>query len=389
MDSAFEELITMDGFECPQLEERFLEEGEKCRLLREQLLYLMYHGQRYLNQGNEAVQAVHNQLEAFDALISVSVEDFIMDKQRILFTIFNESVPYLITTYFSEIHFRIDGANYEWYRSIDSKPTDSIEILVDWSSNLIRMEIACFIDCPIQMFVVPESLQEIVGRQHDTLFHVLYMVNKYINEHGLIKEDILNCDDYLRQAFGTENIPVEQLRNYVASSLIPPPPLRLNFVLNQEKPRINYKIKLPSFGMIVQSFKRNLPSDVSEMMESLLEAKERADITAAVARNPVEAIQAEMACHVTDIDVTDDTSPEGLTISTEPVNAGKRSSLMFWQVWVNSHAQRLSKRTRRSTSDMRPNRAVGCLCRKSKFVPRNKLPFLTLILFRQFLRIRY
>jgi hypothetical protein len=61
---------------------------------------------------------------------------------------------------------------------------------------------------------------------------------------------------------------------------------------------------------------------------------------AAIARNPYEAIEAEISGHATMCELSDETNEKGPTANVDEMNPARRSTPFYWQSWVADYVPR-------------------------------------------------
>jgi hypothetical protein len=184
---------------------------------------------------------------------------------------------------------------------------------------------------------VPDQPRHITGTNVDHFASILKKVLRY----G-VAENLIVGNDFLCEAIkpgGAASVTLERLPFLLQTLLLPLAPINLSFVLQPDVARFNVRLALPDFSPIWPAVTVGT-ADLNAALVKFAGEKERVDFLAAVARNPYEALEAEIAGHATMCELTDETSAKGPTPVIDPMNPARRSTPFYWQPWVADYIPR-------------------------------------------------
>jgi hypothetical protein len=269
------------------------------------------------------------------ALVSAKTAPFVGGAARFFFSVYAPSAPHALADYFDKAVFDIGGRHFEWARGPDSLDADGIEFVVADPECPLSVSCVLYPDFAVPYFVVPEHLREITGTQSDFFAAILKKVTRYASARGLIAGDDFLFDFMQSGAAVT----IKQVPFLLQSLLLPIAPIPLNFTLNPDAPRFNVRLTLPDFSMIQPTVAVGTP-DTNAVLARFAAEKEGVDFLAAIARNPYEAIEAEIAGHAVMCELADETSENGPTPVVDPMHPARRSTPFYWQPWVEGYVRR-------------------------------------------------
>lgn len=283
----------------------------------------------------------------FDAIISTKIEPYINGSGRFLFSIYSQKVPFVLSTYYDKIIFDINDVHFEWQRDPINLEIDSLEYIIPVLTYPLNVSFVVYPDTPLQFFIVPDDLREITETNYDFFAHIVHKVTNYAAINELFQENgDIECDSTFKAAFNQDKIPMKLLPFYVKSVLLPVQPLKSSFVLEMEHPRYNLSIKLPDCSFIPQTSNSEENKTISKLLNEFAEQRENVELLAAIARNPYEAIEAEICGHATHCELSDESNDNGPKVSVDSFNAAKRSTAFYWQPWVQEHASKFLEENR-------------------------------------------
>ena len=305
------------------------------------------HSLNVLHFMNARIRAYHasftyiNELDIdpIKAILSAKVTDFIGNSVRFFLTLFEESVANLFSMYFDKVVVDAGASHFEWTRGPDSLECDGLEYVISEPQWPLPVSIALYPDFPVPFYMVPDHLQQITGKRVDFFAHVMHCVTRYAIDKSLLVANDIVCDELLQSAFGCPSIPMPQLPHVLNSVLAPVQPVFLDFVLTREAPVKSVHIALPDMSRLPLGPPLD-NADVARMLARFARQWERVELYAAFARNPYEAMEAEIAGHATMCELTDETSGTAPTQSIDAMNPARRSTPFYWKAWVSEHAPR-------------------------------------------------
>lgn len=275
------------------------------------------------------------------AMVSIRLENVIDNVYRILFSIYEETTPFIISTYFDKVILEINDVHVEWTRNADNLETDSIEFVLPRETEFpITLSVSLYPDFPVTFYQVPDSLFPIVKYHQTTHAAAIRAVAAYAVQNNLINDGKLYCDKELTFGPNISEIPLPQVGYYIRSLLVPISPVNINVHLSPENMNYNFKITLPNFSSIKSYISDFHLEEVKNCVFEYAAQKELTESLAAVARNPIEAIEAEISGHCTQCELYDESNDNGPKESISPANPARRSSVYYWQQWTSDHISR-------------------------------------------------
>jgi hypothetical protein len=327
------------GLDDDQLQEEYKHLSAECQRFGHSMNLLMWMRNRLRARLASFSQWDRLSLPPLDVLISGKVTSYFSGSVRFYLTMFHQSVRSVLSTYFDKALFDVGGHHFEWTRGPDSLELDGLEYVVPNAECPLTVSCVLYPDFPIPYYVVPDHLRDIVGASTSFLAAIIRSIIKYCASKSLFAGRDIICDDALQAGLGVAHVPHDQLPILLNSVLVPIQPISLSFVLQPNAPRYNVRVLLPDFSQLSP-----LPPFVNIELNNLLtefaEVKESCDFFSAVARNPCEALEAEIAGYCTEIEVLEEREGAGPTSIVDGMNPAKRSSAFFWQPWVADYIPR-------------------------------------------------
>lgn len=313
--------------------------SDKCQLAGHSVNLLQFMSNRI-----RAKQASFTHIEALNvdpikAILSAKVTPYVCGSMRFFLTLYEESVSNLLSMFFDKVVVDAGSNHFEWTRGTDSLECDGLEYVIRNPESPLLVSIALYPDFPVPFFIVPDHLRQITGKDVDFFAHIMQTITRYAAEKSLIIANDIVCDEVLQAAFNCPSIPMSQLPHVLNSILLPVQPIFLDFVLTQESPVKSVLISLPNLSRLPLAAPVENP-DIARAASSFAREWERVELYAALARNPYEALEAEIAGHATMCELTDETSGTAPTQSIDPMNPARRSTPFYWKAWVSDHASR-------------------------------------------------
>lgn len=329
------------AFQNQAIKNRFDVLKDSCEIAAYQLNFLSFIKRRLYNEQQSFALGDRLNANPIKAIISIRLEQCVENIFRFLFTIYEDTTPYIISQYFDKIIFEINGIHKEWTRNADTLETDSIEIVLPNDISFpLEVSIILYPDFPVTYYQVPENLFPIVKMHQATLASVIRAVSSYALENDLIKDGVLHCDKGLGIKIDLNEIPLSQVALHIRSTLVPIQPMNLNVHLTPEISNHNFKVTLPNFSLIPRYVEDFHIEDIKTGVLQFAAQKELVESIAAVARNPIEAIEAEISGHCTQCELSDESNDNGPKVSISPANPARRSSVYYWQQWTSDHIAR-------------------------------------------------
>jgi hypothetical protein len=256
---------------------------------------------------------------------------------RFFFTLYESSTPHILSNYFDKLIFDIGESRFEWVRGPDGLELDGLEYIIPNAANSLSVSCVLYPDFAVPYFIVPDHLRHITSTSVDHFASILKKVLRYgAAENLIVGNDFLS--DCL-QPGGAPSVTLERLPFLLQTLLLPLAPIRLSFVLQSDSPRFNVRLGLPDFSPIKPAA-GVWTADLNAALVKFAAEKERVDFFAAIARNPYEALEAEITGHATACELTDETSEKGPTPIIDPMNPARRSTPFYWQTWVADYIPR-------------------------------------------------
>jgi hypothetical protein len=252
---------------------------------------------------------------------------------------FDPSAAFILSNYFDKALFDVGATHFEWSRNPSNLETDGLEFIITQPEESIPVTCVLYPDFPIPYFIVPDHLRHITGTSVDYFARVLRLIIAYASANSLFLDNDIVFDTPLAAAFGTPMTTVEQLPVLLQSILSPLAPISLSFVLKPTAPIYNVNVLLPDFSKIPAS-PVSVNPDLNGVFLKFAKEKEAVDLMAAIARNPYEAIEAEITGHATLCELEDETGEKGPTVNLDPMNPARRSTPFYWQPWVADYVPR-------------------------------------------------
>ena len=318
------------------------EAKDSCELSLHSLKYIDFIRQRISNEEQSFSLSDKFDLPPINALLSVRLEQFAADSQRIVVALFSREIPYLISKYFDKISISIEKEhNFEWTRNCDNLETDGIEFVLPKELELpATCTIILYPDFPVTYFNVPDCLFPVVGKKVAPFSVIIKAISAFASKNSLIGDDVLTCGHGLDLGFGVQQVPLGQVVYHVKSMLVPLQPMNVNLVITPEKPVYNYNLTLPDLSFLQKVLPTSVPEEIESDVQPFCEQGEIAEFLAAIGRNPVEALEAEICGHSAYCELSDESNDAGPKISVAPSNPARRSSVYYWQPWTSEHAAR-------------------------------------------------
>ena len=343
MDPKFLEPLEKD-IKIPEgkIKDEFADAKDSFELSAYALKYLHFIKTRLHNEQQSFALSEKLKIPPINALVSLRLEQFGNGGIRLYFGIYSHDCGYVISTYFDKILIDIGSSlHYEWTRNCDNLETDCLEIVLPNDITLPSpFQVTLYPDFPVTYFNVPENLFPVVKERVATLATITKSISAYASEQGLIHDDILECKGLLNFGIGINELPINQVVFQIKSMLIPLQPLNINGVLSEERLVYNYNLTLPDFSPIPKYHEDTPIPDLEKEINDFAAQKELTEILAAINRNPIEALEAEICGHSAHCELSDESNDAGPRISVSPTFPARRSSVYYWQQWTADHAAR-------------------------------------------------
>lgn len=305
----------------------------------------------YLNMIQFLSNKLENEIKSFtlidelnvpplSATLSIKLEQYFEDSYRFILTIAEPHSSYVLSNFFDRIDFTFGSKHKIWSRCPDSLEIDSIEYIIRKAEFPIKLSISACPDPPLQFYVVPDHLCEITGCQIDFFAHILRSISVYISQKHLLSGEDISFDELLRSALCCDHAKMSEIPLVVHSVLQPIPPIFIDCYLSPSKSLLSYKIQIPDLSKLPPPTELHISEEIVEKLKSVNEKKEAIELLCALERNPIEAIEAEIAGHSTMYEMADEKSTEEPKAISDPSNPFLRSTVFYWQSWVSDHLQR-------------------------------------------------
>jgi hypothetical protein len=313
--------------------------SDECQQMGHSLNLLHFMRNRLRIQPASFQLSEEFQIPTINVMISAKTVPYLNGSLRFFFTLFEPSTPHILSTYFDKVLFDVGKNHFEWLRNPTNTETDGIEYVIRSPECPLKVSCVLYPDFPVRYFVVPDHLRQVTRTSIDHFAHILKSVVRYALNKGLFAGNVIICDDVLHTGLDAATVALDQLPIALNSLLLPLAPTALSFVLLPDSPIHNVRIALPDFSAI-RPAAAVATSDLNSVLAKFAREKEAVDFLAAIARNPYEAIEAEITGHTNTSELTDETSPEGPTVVTDPMNPARRSTPFYWQPWVADYIPR-------------------------------------------------
>jgi hypothetical protein len=327
----------------PGLQAEYSHLSDECQFLGHSLNLLLFIRNRLRIHLASFQQSDQLDIAPLNVLVSAKLVPFLNGSARFFFTLYESSTPSLLSTYFDKMLCDIGDSHFEWQRGPDNLALDGIEYVVRDVTGPVQVSCVLYPDFPVPYFVVPDQLRAITGTNVDHFAAIL----KKVLRHAAFEKQIVG-DEFLAdwlQPGGEASVKLERLPFLLQSMLLPVAPINLSFVLKPDGSRFNVQLALPDFSQIHPSVPV-APTDFTAVLTKFASEKERVDFLAAIARNPYEALEAEIAGHATMCELTDETSEKGPTLVIDAMNPARRSTPFYWQPWVADYIPRFLEENR-------------------------------------------
>ncbi|OHT10484.1 hypothetical protein TRFO_20145 [Tritrichomonas foetus] len=324
----------------PNCQAAFISESNETQLKAAHLKLISFMRRKLRLEMNSFAHTPKLDAPPINVLISAKVEKFDEKSFRFFLTTFEGKTPNILSEYFDKLVVNIGDQHFEWTRNIEGLELDGVEFILKNPSFPIKVSYALYPDFPVSYFIVPDDLRAITKSNYDCLAKIVKSVSHYAETQQLIEGNTLTCDNALKSAFNLETIPLNQLPMEVRSHLLPLHPIVANFVIDKDKPRHNINVKLPDFKYLPQSDSPLFSNDILAELTKFAELKENIELLSAIARNPFEAIEAEIAGHASYCELSDEANDKGPCISVDQMNPARRSTPFYWQAWTSDYAAR-------------------------------------------------
>ena len=322
----------------PVIQKEYEGYSEQCEKCGYSIKLLQFIKERLLNEKNSFENIKKLSADPLSVLISAKVEPFINNSIRFLFVMYNEKYPYVLSNYFDKMIIEIGNERINWNRTPDSLEIDCVEYIIKTQSLPLNVTCVLYPNFPLNYYSVSDGLQPIVGKSCECFAKIIESISNYISSNGLIENNIVKCDEVLRNAFNTDTIHLNQLPFIVRYNILPIQPLKLTFTFDQEHSKFNFNINLPNLMDLPQTVQLVMNQELIEAMDNVIKQKEYVNLLAAVERNPFEAIEAVITRCSTFCELSDESNDNGPKVSIDQMNPARRSTPFYWQSWVSEYA---------------------------------------------------
>ncbi|KAH0785095.1 SWI/SNF and RSC complex subunit Ssr3 [Histomonas meleagridis] len=312
--------------------------SEECQKQGYYISLLQFLKDRFSLEKNSFNNIKKLDKEPLSVLVSSKVEPFVGNSFRFFITMFHQKCSNILSSYFDKISIDLGLDHFEWNRSPECLEIDGLEYIINSPSFPLTYTCVLYPSFPLTYYSVSDELKPVVGFSAESFAKIVLTVSDYIASHSLIDDGIIHCDDCLRNAFQADEISLGQLPNLVRQNLLPLQPVRLTFNFSQQNPRHNVFLTLPDLIDLATPIQPLLNPELNTSLAKALTQMEYIELLSAVARNPFEAIEAEIAGHATLCELSDENNSKGPSASVEELNAARRSTPFYWQSWVADHA---------------------------------------------------